>query len=156
MSIYFELVTPERLVFHQDIDEAILPTSEGEIAILPHHIALIATLVPGVMRLKKGNVEEHVAVSGGFIEVLSDNKVRVLADSAERGSDLDVSVIETAKQRAEQLMRQAVRSDDGSFAAAAAAMERELARYRVAHRHSRSTHVPMIDAGLISDSENST
>lgn len=154
MSIHFELVTPERVVFQQEIDEVILPTSNGEIAILPNHIPLIAALVPGIIRLKKGAVEEHVAVSGGFIEVMAGNKVRVLADTAERGSELDISIIEAAKQRAEQLMKQAIRANDSSFVAAAAAMERELARYRVANRHARRQHNPIIDAGIINDEDN--
>jgi F0F1-type ATP synthase epsilon subunit len=76
-------------------------------------------------------------VSGGFIHIEQDGKATVLAETAELGHELDLSVIEEAKKRAEDVMKRAVSADDVSFAAAAAALERELARYKVAlkHRH---------------------
>jgi F-type H+-transporting ATPase subunit epsilon len=152
--IHFELVTPERIVFRQEIDQVTLPTMQGEITVLPNHLPLVAALVPGVVRLKKGNVEEDVAVSGGFIEISADNKVRVLADTAERGFELNFEAIESAKSRAEQVMKETVRSDDAAYAAAAAGLERELARYRVAHKHRGATHVPTIDSTNLPHDEN--
>lgn len=154
MMLHFELVTPERVLFKQDVDQVSLPTSEGEITVLPHHVPLVALLVPGVIQLKHGTNIEDVAVSGGFIQVMPGNQLRVLADTAERGIELDLGIIETAKARAEQLMREAVRADDNSYALAAAAMERELARYRVARKHA-SHRVPTIDGSSIASNENS-
>ncbi len=154
MQLHFELVTPERVVFTQDVDRISLPTSEGEITILPHHIPLVTMLSPGVIQLKRGAVIEDVAVSGGFIQVMPGNHVRVLADTAERGIELDMSVVETAKKRAEQLMREAVRVDDNSYALAAAALERELARYRVVRKRA-SRRTPTIESSSISSNENS-
>lgn len=153
MPLHFELVTPERVVFRQDADQVTLPTAGGEITVLPGHIPLVAALVPGIAQLKKGNETEDVAVSGGFIEISAENRVRVLADTAERGVELDLGVIEAAKDRAEQVMREAVRSDDASYAAAAAALERELARYRVARKHA-SRRVPLADAQSLSSDKN--
>lgn len=152
--IHFELVTPERIVFRQEIDQVTLPTAQGEITVLPNHLPLVASLSPGVARLKKGGVEEDVAVSGGFIEIGADNKVRVLADTAERGFELNFDAIEAAKTRAEQVMKETVRSDDVAFAAAAAGLERELARYRVAHKHRGAAHVPTIDSANLPHDEN--
>lgn len=133
MPLQFELVTPERLVFQETVDQVTLPTTLGEITILPNHRDLVANLVSGIAHLKRGTVEEDVAVSGGFIEV-KKNSVRVLADTAERGEELDLKTIELAKQRAEEVMKATDRRDDTAFAAAAAALERELARYRVIKR----------------------
>lgn len=131
MPLQFELITPERVVFREQMEQITLPTSLGEITILPEHQDLVATLVAGIAHVKKqGNIEEDIAVSGGFIEVKKE-MVRVLADTAERGEELDMEAIEQAKQRAEGVMRSTDRRDDTAFAAAAAALERELARYRV-------------------------
>lgn len=138
MSIQFELITPERVVFRKEADKITLPTAEGEITVLPGHIGLVAALVPGIARLKTAEGEEEVAVSGGFIQVGGD-RVRVLADTAERGEELDLSVIEEAKRRADKVMKEAVRLDDNQYAAAVAAMEREMARYKLAQKR---RHVP--------------
>ena len=151
--IHFELVTPERVVFKQEIDAVTLPTSEGEITVLPGHIPLVASLTAGIARLKKGNVEEDVAVSGGFIEIQTGDMVRVLADTAERGIELDLKTIEEAKARAEKVMSETARTDDVGFAMAAAALERELARYRVARKHTGRT-APTIDRSSLPHDEN--
>ncbi len=101
-----------------------------------HHIPLATLLVPGIVRMKKGGAEEdEIAVSGGFVEVKRDGTVMVLADTAERGQELELSMIEEAKKRAQVVVSNAARQDDEAFAAAAAGLERELARYRVATRH---------------------
>ncbi len=154
MSLHFELITPAGTVFRQEVDAVTLPTVEGEISILSQHIPLVAALVPGVARLKTVKAEEEVAVSGGFIEVTAGNHVRVLADTVERGFELDVSVLEVAKQRAEAIMKTAVRSDEATFAAAAAALERELARYKVAIKHRKTGHKPLIDNFIVPPNEN--
>ena len=135
MPLQFELVTPERVVFQEEVDEVTLPTSEGEISVLPNHIPLVATLVAGVAKLKRATGVEEVAISGGFIEIQKGNKVRVLADSAERGAELDLKTIEEAKNRAEKVMKETSRKDEAAYGLAVAAMERELARYQVARRH---------------------
>jgi F-type H+-transporting ATPase subunit epsilon len=134
MPLHFELVTPERLVFKVEADKITLPTKEGEITILPHHIPLVAVLVAGIARITNKGVEEEVAVSGGFIEVLANDSVRVLADTAERGEELNLDSIRVAKERAEEAMKKAIDKDDAAYTAAAAMMERELARERLARR----------------------
>lgn len=154
MPLQFELVTPERLVFRESVESVTLPTAEGEITVLPQHADLVAALVPGVAHFVKDGSEEDVAVSGGFIEITGGNRVRVLADTAERGFELDVTAIEAAKERAEKVMHEAVRSDDASYAAAAAALERELARYRVALRHRTARRVPTIESANLPSDEN--
>ncbi len=131
----FELVTPERLVLREEIDQATIPTQDGEITVLPHHAALVANVAAGVLHLVRGNEEEDVAVTGGVVQISEGGRVRVLAETAERGHELELEAIEAAKTRAEAVMAQTVRTDDVSFAAAAAALERETARLKTAQRY---------------------
>lgn len=153
--IHFELVTPERILYKQDVDAVTLPTTMGEVTMYPDHAPLVATLVPGVARIVHGALEEDIAVSGGFIEMRAGSQLRVLADTAERGHELDLSVIEQAKARAEKVMKEAVHQDDAAYAHAAAAMERELARYKVARKHATGG-VPTIDRSSLPHDENPT
>ena len=143
----FKLITPEKIAFEKKVSQITLPTMEGEITILPNHIPLVAELVPGVAMLREHNHTEDVAVSGGFIQVDAEGNVTVLADTAERGEDLNLKNIEQAKARAEQVMRESARGDDEAFARAAAELERELARYRVARKYKANSGKPRIDMG---------
>lgn len=143
MSLHVKLVTPDRVLLDQEVVSVSLPTSEGEITVLPHHVPLAALLVPGVLHLKHGQQEDEIAVSGGFVEIKKDGTVLVLADTAERGQELDISVIEEARDRAKAVMSNTARQNDEAFALAAAALERELARHRVATRHRASRQNPL-------------
>jgi F-type H+-transporting ATPase subunit epsilon len=108
-----------------------------------------------IMEALDSDYEETVAVSGGFIHVSKDGNVMVLADTAERGEELDLSVIEEARERARQVMRKAVATDDVAFASAAAALERELARYRVASKYKRPARtLPAAEQATIREEEN--
>ncbi len=136
-TIKFEIVTPERVVLSQDILQISVPTTSGEITILPDHIPLVSILKPGVMELKLAdNTAEVISVSGGFIEVMKD-KVVILADTAERAEELDEDRIKQAHLRAEKLKEEARNVDDVQFAAVAAKLEKELARLRAVNRWRR-------------------
>ena len=138
MGLHFRLVTPERVLMDQDVVSVSLPTMDGEITVLQNHAPLAATLVAGIARVRKADgTEEDVAVSDGVIHVDEKGVISVLAQTAEHGRELDLSVIEEARQRAMKLMTQAASQDDVAFAAAAAGLERELARYRLATKHRR-------------------
>lgn|SRR3989338_11234030 len=144
-SIQFEIATPERIVYKETVDSLTLPTKDGEITILPNHIPLVSVLVPGAITVRKGTTEQYMAVSGGFIEVQPNNRVVVLADTAERAEELTVAAIEKARADAERVLHEKRTMDDESFAAAAAGLERELARLKVARRH-RSHGGPVISS----------
>lgn len=141
--IQFELISPEKVLLSEEIYEAILPAAGGQIAVLPNHVPLITLLKPGVIsiRRKKGDDDaklDHIATSGGFVEI-GQNRIKVMADTAERADDLDEMKIEQAKEEAK---RQAYAAkDDVSHASALARLEMELARYKVKnlkkHRGSR-------------------
>lgn len=134
-SLTFELTTPERVVLKQEYDGATIPTQEGEITVLPGHIPLVANLAPGMITVRKGAEEAYLAVSGGFVEVQPGSRIIVLADTAERAEELDLDKVEAARMRAEKLLTEKRHADDVSSAAAMAALERELARVRVAMKH---------------------
>lgn len=128
----FEIITPERTVYSDTVDEVVLPTMSGEIGILPNHVPLVSVLQPGEILIKKGPAESYLAVSGGFIEVQPD-RVIVLADTAERAEEIDEKRAEEARQRAAELVKEE-RVDAREFAVISAKIEKELSRLKVARR----------------------
>ena len=135
MTLHFEIVTPEKVVLKQEALQVTVPTKQGEITVLPNHIPLVASLMPGVIEIMKADRSlETMAVSGGFIEVLPD-KVVILADTAERAADIDEARAEEARQRAEKLM--AEKREDVDFSAVQAKIAKELARVKAVRRHKR-------------------
>jgi len=133
-KIKFEIVTPERSVFKNEILQVTVPTKEGEITVLPGHIPLVAALVPGVVELRIiDNKVEVISVSGGFIEVLRD-KVVILADTAERAEEIDMARVEEARARAEEIKKDVRHFDQERFASLSAQIAKELARSRAVKR----------------------
>ncbi|MBU2534998.1 MAG: F0F1 ATP synthase subunit epsilon [Chloroflexota bacterium] len=129
-GILLDIVTAERMVYSDNVDMVIAPGFEGQLGILPHHTPLMTTLLPGELRVKKGDEEVSLAISGGFLEVRPD-RVVVLADAAERAEEIDVERAEEARKRARDRLSQELEPGiDG--ARAEAALRRSLARLRVA------------------------
>lgn len=135
MKINFKIATPERVVFRDEVDSITLPTTMGEITILPNHIPLISVLKTGEITVRKGEEEFAMAVAGGFVEVLSE-KVVVLADRAERSEEIDMARAEAAIERARKL-REEKNVDTVEFAALSAQIEKEMARLRVGRKQSK-------------------
>lgn len=135
--IKLTIVTPERTVYEDLVDSVTAMTESGEITVLKGHVPLVTNLRAGEMRLKKDGEEVLLAVSTGFLEVRSGHEVVILADTAERAEELVLEQIEAAKERARQLLLEKKHADDVSFADAAAGLERELARHKVAMRKYR-------------------
>jgi len=131
-TLHLKIVTPERVVFEDQIESISIMTEMGEITVLPNHIPLVANLKAGEMRIKKNDGEHLLTNSTGFIEVRGGNEILILADTAERMEELELEKIEQAKEEARKILEEKRNIDDVSFAAAAAALERELARYKVA------------------------
>lgn len=132
-KIHFKITTPERVVFKDDVDSVTLPTTSGEITILPNHIPLISIMSPGEIIIKNGDKEVLIATSGGFVEVLS-TKVVVLADSADRSEGIDIKKVEVAIEKAKKL-REERAHDSREFANLSALIEKELARAKVGRKH---------------------
>ena len=136
MGIKFKIVTPEKTVVEEDIYQALLPIEGGEITVLPNHIPYIGSLRSGeiLLRHEINGEETSLATSGGFIE-FHDNILVVLADTAERADEIDLARAEEAEERAKKIMAERVRTDDEEYARVAAALEKEMARVRVARKH---------------------
>ncbi len=128
----FQIVTPERVVFSDDIDQISMMTEDGEITVLPHHIPLVTTLQSGELRYKKQGEVFVVAVSGGFGVVRDDGSIVVLADTAEHAHEINLARAEEARARAAKLMEEARNKEDVDFAAIAVKLQKELNRLRVA------------------------
>jgi F-type H+-transporting ATPase subunit epsilon len=127
-----ELATPTRMVVAETVDEVVVPGSEGYFGVLPGHAPLLATLGIGELTYRIGREERQVAVAGGFAEVRND-KVIVLADTAELPQDIDRARAERARDRAEQRLSGRAQ-DETDYARAAAALARALMRIQVSGR----------------------
>jgi F-type H+-transporting ATPase subunit epsilon len=130
-SLTLEVVTPDRAIVKERVDEVVLPGSEGSFGVLPGHAPLLATLQVGELWYRKGQETHHLAVAFGFVEVLPD-RVTVLAQIAEKAEDIDPARAEAAKLRAEQ--RLASPHADTDFEQARVALMKSLVRLQVASR----------------------
>jgi len=139
--INFEIVTPERTVLKEKIQQVSVPTKQGEITVLPNHIPLVATLQSGVIEIKKqDSTPEVISISGGFIEVLKD-KVVILADTAERAEEIDISRVDEARKLAEKTKAEMKHFDQERFANLSAKIAKEMARTRALKRWKRIKRV---------------
>ena len=130
-KLTLEVVTPDRALVREEIDEVQVPGSEGYLGILPGHTPLLATLKVGELWFRKGQEHQYLAIVGGFVEVLAD-RVTVLAQIAERAHEIDVGRAEAARKRAEE--RLARPSADFDMERARVALIKSLIRLQVASR----------------------
>lgn len=136
MPLKCEIITQERQLFDEDVDIVIARGVDGEMAILPHHAPLITALGFGEVRIRRGTLEESFAVGGGVLQV-ANNRVLILADSAEQADEIDISRAEEARRRAQQVMAEGVPADPAAAAALEAAIRRANLRVRVGSHRSR-------------------
>jgi F-type H+-transporting ATPase subunit epsilon len=131
--LVLEIATPTRLLVSETVDEVVAPGVEGYFGVLPGHAPFLTTLGIGELTYRIGREEYHLALAGGFAEVRND-KVIILADTAERPEDVDRDRAERARERAER--RLAGRSDEGEidYTRALQALARALTRLLVAGR----------------------
>ncbi len=129
-TIQLELVTPERLLVSEEVDEVIAPGYEGEFGVLPEHTFYLAILSIGILRYRKGSETKKVAVGGGFAEVFPDRMV-VLADVAEKAEEIDVERARRAHERADAALKE-LSLDEETFAKAYSALRRALVRMAAA------------------------
>ncbi|MFM2032424.1 MAG: hypothetical protein RLZZ297_1189 [Chloroflexota bacterium] len=129
MPLHLEIVTAERLVLSDDVDQVNAPTKDGRVGILPRHMPLLTVLTEGELSIIKGGVRTEFAVFGGFMEVLPD-RVTILADACDRSDEIDLERAEDAKRRAEERMAQ--RKSDQDMALAEADLRRALLQIKMA------------------------
>ncbi|HBU10381.1 MAG: ATP synthase epsilon chain [Candidatus Uhrbacteria bacterium GW2011_GWD2_41_121] len=142
-KINFKIVTPERTLFEQEVDQITLPVTDGEVTIMPDHRSYIASLKAGEVMFKVGGKETLLVVSSGFVE-FNNNTLVVLADTAEAADEIDLKRAEEARKRAEEIKKEKVTMNEMEYARVAAAIEKESARVRVARKH-HSRHNIKID-----------
>lgn len=146
MPLTVEVVTAERVVrVEQGVDVLVAPGSEGQLAILPKHAALMTTLDAGELVIRRANQEDAFALSGGFMEVRNDH-VTILADAAEAAEEIDIARAEAARARAEERLRRYREQNarDVDVARAAAALQRSLMRLRIGQQRRRSPGPPRV------------
>ncbi len=104
-SLELQVVTPERLLLKEQVDEVEIPGSEGYFGVLPGHTPLLASLTVGELWYRKGQEKTYLSIAFGFAEVLPD-RVTILARLAERADEIDVDRAEAARKRAEERLTQ--------------------------------------------------
>jgi F-type H+-transporting ATPase subunit epsilon len=134
-SIELIIVTPERQLLRESVAEVSLPGADGCLGILPGHAPLITELGIGEMtyQTKGGGESGPLAIMSGFAEVLGD-RVTVLAETAERPEEIDVSRAEQAKKRAEERIAAAANDPNVDWGRAAIALQRSLIRIQVSRK----------------------
>lgn len=134
-TLKFKIVTPEKVIYENEISQVSIPTMSGEVTILPNHIPLVSVLKAGELRIKDKNGEHNMAVSGGFLEVRGNNEIVILADHAERVDEIDITKTEEAKQRAEEQMKNIKDVQDVDYARLQAVIDRELNKIKIAKKY---------------------
>lgn len=114
MDILLEILTPEKVVYSDNVLEVLVPTESGQLGILPKHVGLFAKIVPGELIIKKAGSEQIIAITGGFLEVLKE-KISILADYAIRAENIEVAKALEAKEKAEELMKTKVSEQDNAM-----------------------------------------
>ena len=130
-KLTLEIVTPDRSLVNEQVDEVELPGSEGYFGVLPGHTPLLSSLHVGELWYRVGQEKHYLAIAFGFVEVLPD-RVTVLAQIAERAQEIDVTRAESAKRRAEEQIARPQGAMD--FERARIAMMKSLIRLQVASR----------------------
>lgn len=134
MNFLLEVITPEKIIYKDEVSQIVVPTLKGQIGILPNHINLLTQINPGEMMIKKGTNLQYLAITGGFLEVRS-NKVSIIAEYAIKAQDIEIARVMEAKKRAEKIMKE--KSTDNDLKIAQAEMLRAILELKVASRHKR-------------------
>ena len=129
-TLLLRVVTPERLVLDEEVDEVTAPGTVGEFGVLPNHVTFFSSLQPGRLSFKRGGRVSVLAIGGGFAEV-KDNVMTVLADSAEFANEINIERARAALRTAEESLK-TLAATDSAFAEALAARQRAQVRIEVA------------------------
>lgn len=134
MNFNFEIISPEKIVYSDQVEEIILQTTVGQITILPNHANLLTQVSPGELIVKKGDNSYSIVVTGGFLEI-NGNTTTIIADYAIRAQDIEVARVEEAKKRAEKVLQD--KKSDKDFKIAQGELLKALLELKVADRHKR-------------------
>ena len=130
-TLRLEIVTPDAVVYSEDVEMVTLPSVEGELGILPQHVPLMTQLVPGEIVVQRSGHDEFLAVGEGLVEV-TGKRVAILTDMAIAADKIDEAKVEEARQRAEARLREKI--SDEEVASVNASLARSLAQLHVKRR----------------------
>jgi F-type H+-transporting ATPase subunit epsilon len=138
-TFHLEIVSPDRQVARQEVEELVVPAWKGYLGILPMHAPLLAMLKPGEVNYRLGGVLKYLAISGGYVEVLPE-KTTLLVETAEAPEEIDVGRANASRQNAEKTIATLSRTpiaggtSDAEFRSAEAHLDRAVVRIQVARR----------------------
>lgn len=136
----FELITPEKIVLKEDIDELMVHTPKGQIAILPHHASLMTKVTSGELIAKKHGKEQYIALTGGFLEV-QNGVITLLADYAIRSEEIEIEKSLKAQERAREMLKKKEEGiSERDFAVAQADLRKAILEIHVGNKR-RKTRV---------------
>jgi F-type H+-transporting ATPase subunit epsilon len=110
-TLKLQIVTPDGVVFSDDVEMVTLPGSEGQLGVLPQHIPLMTQIVPGEVIVRKDGADRLLAVGEGLVEITPDS-VAILTDMAVAAEDIDAAKVEEARQRAEERLREKLSNEE--------------------------------------------
>jgi F-type H+-transporting ATPase subunit epsilon len=131
-TIRLEIATPEAMVYSDDVEMVTLPGVEGQIGILPQHVALMTQLVPGELIIRKGGHDDFMVVGDGLVDVTND-RVSLVTNMAIAVDKIDEAAAEEARQRAAARLQEKLSAEE--VASVNASLARSLAQLRVKKGH---------------------
>ncbi len=133
-----KILTPEKVAYEGEVDELIVPTVQGEIAILPHHVDLLTQVGEGEITIKTKGKDTHIAATGGFLQI-NKEEITLLADYAVRSEEINAQKALEAQKRAEEILKKKAEDiSERDMALAQAEMRRAIMELRVARKRKAS------------------
>lgn len=131
-TLKLEIVTPDAVVYSEQVEMVTLPGVEGQMGVLPQHVRLITQMVPGELTVQKNGQDKFLAVGEGMVEVTNDH-VSIVTNMAVTVESIDEAVAEEARQRAAARLKEKLSAEE--VASVNAALARSLAQLHVKRRH---------------------
>ena len=136
-NLSLEIVSPQGMIFGGNVDQVILPTSNGAITVLPHHAALFTKLIEGEIEVVQEGKRTSYVIAGGFFEI-NNNKASVLSDYAIRAESIEMAKSEEKKRQAEQKLREKLTNEE--FTIADKDLKMSILELKVAQKVRRRQH----------------
>lgn len=102
-TLHLKIITPKKIVLDEEASAVSIPTFKGEITVLPHHTHLFALLVEGVIKIKRENKEDYLAIGGGYLETDGD-ELHILVTRAYNQSEIDQALIQKSIEDAKKIL----------------------------------------------------
>ena len=141
MTVRCEIVSQNRMVYEDEVDIIVVPGTDGEMGILPHHAPVLSTLRYGVIKVRKGEEEHVFTATGGVVEVQPD-LVTILADAAEDVEEIDIARAQAARDRAQKRLEEGPPADTDAYLALESAIRRSNLRLEAVRRFRRGRRIP--------------